>query len=109
MLFLGDLKEDGSAVVCGMYGKDIASDFVQVSHHGWDGATVALYQNVGAKFVFWPGSANEFKSQYYASGITGTVSKYLQDRSPAKIFWNASKTNTMKLPYKLGDKYETSA
>lgn len=108
LLFLGDLKEDGSDIVCGMYGKDIASDFVQVSHHGWDGATVELYQNIGAKFVFWPGSSTEFHNQYYSGNIVQAVSRYLRDRSPAKEFWNSSSTTTISLPHNVGDKVEVS-
>lgn len=54
MIFLGDC----GAAVCNWlvntYGESLKSDMVQVSHHGCETATAAVYDNISAHTVFWP-------------------------------------------------------
>ena len=54
MIFLGDC----GAAVCNWlvntYGTALKSDMVQVSHHGCETATAAVYDNIAAHTVFWP-------------------------------------------------------
>ena len=107
-VFLGDVRYVGSAVLCDMYGKDLKADFVQVSHHGWDGGTVDLYANIDPVAAFWPGNAGEFISQYSAGGTTQAVSRFLRDKSNCKDFWNQSQTTTLTLPFKHGDPVKVS-
>ena len=60
VLFLGDCAQRTSGILCDMYGSYLKSDLVQVAHHGWDGATLEVYQNVSPKAVMWPNSKSEY-------------------------------------------------
>lgn len=60
VLFLGDAAGDTSNVLCNMYGAYLKSDVVQVAHHGWNGATTEVYQNVDPEIAMWPNSQSEY-------------------------------------------------
>lgn len=53
ILFPGDVYEKGSAVLL-RDPKQLKSDIVQVSHHGFNGATKAFYEAVDAGVALWP-------------------------------------------------------
>lgn len=53
-MFAGDSDTDSTNQVVKLYGKELASDFVQVIHHGATGGTVAYYQCVDPTIVLWP-------------------------------------------------------
>jgi hypothetical protein len=42
------------------YGDYLKSDMVQLSHHGYAGGTIALYEKVDADVVLWPGGVGGF-------------------------------------------------
>lgn len=54
MLWLGDIQTNASDVICAMYGENLKSDMVQVSHHGGNGATEQLYTLIRPTVAFWP-------------------------------------------------------
>lgn len=55
VLFLGDLgKEGGVEVLKNVEDNDIASDYVQMSHHGQGGVTKEFYEEVNATYALWP-------------------------------------------------------
>lgn len=63
MMFLGEVFVPGSRALVNMYGEDLASDVIQLSHHGHYGATEELYKLVwpasqdysdSKRFVLWP-------------------------------------------------------
>jgi len=60
VLFTGDIADRASNVLCDMYGSYLKSDIVQVSHHGWNGATLELYQKVDPDVAMWPNSQSEY-------------------------------------------------
>lgn len=53
-MFAGDSDTDSTNEVVSLYGQALASDFVQVIHHGASGGTVAYYQCVDPTIVLWP-------------------------------------------------------
>ncbi len=53
-MFAGDSYTTVTDMVVRLYGKELASDFVQVIHHGTTGGTVAYYKCVDPIVVLWP-------------------------------------------------------
>ncbi|MCP4639044.1 MAG: MBL fold metallo-hydrolase [bacterium] len=55
VLFTGDLgAEGGRKLLDGPYADRLPSDYVQMSHHGQNGADKAFYERVGASCCLWP-------------------------------------------------------
>ena len=54
ILFLGDVWRVGSRYMLSHCPEKLRCDLVQVSHHGYDGATEAVYRATGAKVALWP-------------------------------------------------------
>ncbi|MBQ9080141.1 MAG: MBL fold metallo-hydrolase [Clostridia bacterium] len=81
VMWLGDIQNEGSNVICDMYGDMIKSDIVQVSHHGSTGATKELYKLVDPAVAFWPTSASNYKKQ---TAGTATSGAYVVDYYLAK-------------------------
>ena len=61
ILFLGDVQEKGSAILLRDKAPQLKADIVQVSHHGFNGATKELYEATGAKTALFPCPLNEFE------------------------------------------------
>lgn len=54
IMFLGDSSSTMTDVLVKCYGKSLASDIVQVAHHGAHGGSVELYKLIDMKVAFWP-------------------------------------------------------
>ncbi len=54
LMFLGDCTVESSDLVCRMYDKMLACDFVQVGHHGYSGGSTELYALIDPTYVLWP-------------------------------------------------------
>ncbi len=54
ILLLGDVFTEGSRVLLSRCPEKLRCDIVQVSHHGYGGATRALYEATGARVALWP-------------------------------------------------------
>lgn len=63
LMILGEVFVPGSRALVNMYGEDLASDVIQLSHHGHYGATEELYRLIWPasqdysdekRFVLWP-------------------------------------------------------
>lgn len=54
IMFLGDSSNLMSNTLVKCYGTALASDIVQVAHHGANGGTVELYRLIDMKVAFWP-------------------------------------------------------
>lgn len=54
MLFLGDTGVESSAYLLEHCKEDLKSDYVQMAHHGQQGATFELYQVIDPSYCFWP-------------------------------------------------------
>lgn len=59
---LGDEYTTTSDLLVARYGNELKSDIVQVSHHGYAGGTVALYNKIDPDIVFWPGGDHAFET-----------------------------------------------
>ena len=91
VLFTGDIADRASNVLCDMYGSYLKSDIVQVSHHGWNGATLEFYQTVDPDVAMWPNSKSEYDAclkkaggfgdidRTLVNGIVGTKNVYVAD------------------------------
>ncbi len=54
LLFLGDLYREGSRILLQRCPEKLKCDIVQVAHHGFAGATPALYRAADAHYALWP-------------------------------------------------------
>lgn len=54
ILFLGDTGTESSRKLIKKQGKNLKADFVQVAHHGQNGATEELYKIVEPEICLWP-------------------------------------------------------
>ena len=55
-----------------VYGNYLQSDVVQVTHHGVNGATLALYQVVDPQICLWPIDEYRFTNDGRCLGLTAT-------------------------------------
>lgn len=53
-LVLGDCEKGLCAQMARVYGGELESDILQLTHHGLNGATLGLYQLIDPKICFWP-------------------------------------------------------
>jgi len=55
LLFLGDLAyEGGEKLLAGEFAGELPSDYVQMSHHGQNGVSEAVYQTINPRICLWP-------------------------------------------------------
>lgn len=71
-MFAGDSDTDATNQVVKLYGKELASDFVQVIHHGATGGTVAYYQCVDPTIVLWPLGEYDY---FVDTGVPGKTTR----------------------------------
>jgi len=63
VLFLGDVQKEGSAILLSSQKEKLKSDFVQVSHHGFNGATIELYKEIKPDVALFPTPVDEFENR----------------------------------------------
>lgn len=97
ILFPGDVYEKGSDVLL-RDPAQIKSDIVQVSHHGFNGATKAFYEAVNAEVALWP------TADYCIPKLRDREpNRYLLDESEMKEhIFSGYGTREMVLPYSAG-------
>lgn len=54
ILFLGDTGTESSEKLLKYHLSDLKSDYVQMAHHGQNGATFELYKAINPTYCFWP-------------------------------------------------------
>ena len=54
ILFLGDTGIESSEKLLKYHSKDLKNDYVQMAHHGQNGATFELYKTVNPTYCLWP-------------------------------------------------------
>lgn len=59
ILFLGDIYKEGSRILLDRCPEKLNADIVQVAHHGFSGATKALYEATRARLALWPSTRGE--------------------------------------------------
>ena len=101
LLWLGDIQEKGSRILCKKKKDKLACDIVQVAHHGFGGATKALYAKTHAKVALWP------TADYVWRDITATRGKkanaFIMNRMNVREhFVGGNGTVELALPYCVG-------
>ncbi len=102
VMFLGDIFDKSSGAMCRRYGSYLKSDIVQVAHHGYDGATVALYTYIGADVALWPNHQKRFEHVTNPEYKRYAENHYLLTTCKEIII--AERDATLKLPYKIRKK-----
>ncbi len=101
--FLGDVQTEGSKIITSMYkGTDIKCDIVQVSHHGYDGATKEVYKLLSPSVLLWPTDQASFEKQTAsasADGYKGVDYFISHDLGVKEIFVADTTNKTLPLPY----------
>ena len=104
--YLGDVRWEGSDIMCDRYGTTLNCDIVQVSHHGYDGGTEKLYKLLAPKTCLWPTSKENYVNM--SSGKTSNnylkVDTYILYTLKVPVNIYAEPTATISLPFKNGDK-----
>ena len=62
MMMLGDCSEVTTENLLANYGEALASEVVQVAHHGYDGGSTNLYRKIDPEFVFWPAGTVQYNN-----------------------------------------------
>lgn len=60
VMVLGDAYTLSNNIMSQMYGDYLKSDIVQVTHHGYQGGTVQVYNLINAPTAIWPGGQRNF-------------------------------------------------
>ena len=106
-MWLGDIWTAAADKLSDSFGSYVKSDFVQVAHHGYSGATIELYRLISPSVALWPANQNAYEAQtngnnknsYYA------VDYFIRHNLGLKELHVADKTEkTFILPYKAGSK-----
>lgn len=97
-LVLGDCEIGNCNQLSAIYGSYLESDVLQLSHHGFNGATLELYQHVDAKICLWACDEERFNNDgrcqgYYATS-TDNGHSYTNYPDPSnKTVWEAYRFN----------------
>ncbi len=97
-LFLGDAYVVASRYMLSHCPEKLRCDLVQVSHHGFKGATRELYEATGAKVALWPAPDYEMKpnasreANHYLLFESSVQEHFLSDDGDAAF----------SLPYRIG-------
>ncbi len=106
LTFLGDIQTEGCAIIENMYkGNDIKCDIVQVSHHGYQGASKKVYQLLSPTVLLWPTDQKSFEKQTSNSNASDYkgVDYFIANNLGVKEIFVADTTNkTLPLPYTVG-------
>lgn len=91
VMITGDAQEYQSEVMTSTIAASVlASDIVQMSHHGYEGCSSTFYSMVNASVVMWPMPKNVF-STWYNNSLSGN--KYIRDQE------NAGRVTLVKMGY----------
>lgn len=61
ILFLGDIQNEGSKILLDTQIDNLKTKIVQVSHHGFNGASKDLYKAIAPKILLFPTPSDEFE------------------------------------------------
>lgn len=71
IIFLGDLGIEGGEKLLRLQGDKVKADAVQMAHHGQQGITKKVYEEIGAKYAFWPTPKWLWDNTEYLGGTPG--------------------------------------
>lgn len=94
---------DASYVTCSFlvknYGDYLKSDMVQLSHHGYAGGTVALYDKVQADVVLWPGGVGGFDGGLEPQNLKDRETNAHAIRLADEVYVAGESVFTFTMPY----------
>ena len=61
IIMTGDMSPDATPIICSMYRDFLKADFVQVAHHGYQGANSTFYKLVDPTWALWPVGAGDIE------------------------------------------------
>ena len=98
ILWLGDVYKMGCAYLLEHKKEKLQCDIVQISHHGYGGATKELYASLNAKTALWP--TPDYRLNELAKS---EVNHYLLEESTIQEhIVSGQGTAALTLPYKVG-------
>ena len=100
IMFLGDCRDgECNAMISRLGADELKCDIVQFSHHGYEGATVEMYDIIGAETVLWPMNIigwqetgyktipqNVFKFWFNINSPTREANKFIREDDRVKKF-----------------------
>ena len=92
ILFLGDVQQEGSRRLLDHNKEKLRAEIVQVSHHGFNGASEALYQAVQAEIALFPCPDYEFEKNKNSA-----VNSFL--REAEECYVSGRGTCELRFPY----------
>lgn len=95
ILFLGDIQENGSKWLIENKKSELKSDFLQVSHHGFNGATKELYESIDFKTALFPCPDYEFENKK-----NSIVNSYILDKAK-EYYVSGYGSQEFEFPYKI--------
>ena len=72
-MLLGDCEKELCQFMADVYGEELKSDILQLSHHGYNGACLDLYRYIDPDICFWASDEYRF---YNDPRCLGTASGY---------------------------------
>lgn len=99
ILLLADVEENEAGLICDRYsGTDVlSSNMVQQAHHGFWGASTALYEAIDADVVFWPAPTSWYYDLYDGSHVANT--NLYSTNNADEVILAGNGTRTISLPY----------
>lgn len=96
ILFLGDAQENASKWLIKNKKEELKADFMQVSHHGFNGATKELYEAIDFKTALFPCPDFEFENKK-----NSVVNSYILDKA-TEYYVSGNGTQEFEFPYIIG-------
>ena len=95
IMFLGDSSTPESKNLEQVFGSSLKSDIMQMAHHGYNGATLGLYQYINPAVALWPCPIDNIEPN-----IKHDYNQYLINNPGTKeIICSAFGTRAISLPY----------
>lgn len=105
VMVLGDASNRSCTYLVRSYGDYLKSDMVQISHHGYTGGTIPLYEAIDADVALWPTGVMSVDGSYERLMERDYNARAVE---LAKEVYIAGKTaHTLPLPYTPEDGEET--
>jgi len=99
ILWLGDIYKQGSRILLRKKKGSLACDIVQVAHHGFGGATRALYAKTRARVALWPTA--EYCMEKITCARNNKANAFLLNNVQEHLV-SGHGTVMLPLPYQIG-------
>ncbi len=107
VVVLGDASYITCSYMVKEYGDYLKSDMVQLSHHGYAGGTIALYEKVDADVVLWPGGVGGFDGGLEPQDLRYRDTNAYAIELAEEVYVAGEAVYTLIMPYTPEDVEET--